>query len=136
MTFSIVLLLVVIVFIIGSLSNKNRCIQKLLNKKSNYSLNLTTELSKKYFEKAVYIIAKDFTYNIEFINTKNNQYILSDRIGLHTWGFYYLFEYNNDEINLYLTPRFWLEIEKFGIFKNKLARISALYHLVENYIAN
>jgi hypothetical protein len=127
----ILVVIIIIVFFISSLIPAKRRLIKLIDKKSNYHAFLKKKSNDDRISNTIYKLIKDFKYNIELADFENNQYILSDKITFFTWGFYYLIELDNEIINIYLKPRFFLELNKFGLFQKRLEKIKSLISLIE-----
>ncbi|MCK5741161.1 MAG: hypothetical protein KAH48_03000 [Chlorobi bacterium] len=121
----------IIIIILIFLSSRNRRIKKLLSEKTLDRTTLNLKLSKNDFEKCVYNIAKDFKYKLEFYREEDNQCVISDPVGFYTSGFYYLLDHREDEIKISLVPRYFLEVDRFGLFSGRLERLSAIVQLMD-----
>ena len=126
----LLLIFAVILYILAYLSSKDRHIKGLLERKSKSFLNLEINLNKQKFERSLYEVANDFNYRIEYV--KNNQYILSENMSFFSYGFYYLLEFKDNKVDLYLKPRYFLEWNRFNYFKYKLEKLSALIELIKS----
>lgn len=129
----LLMILSFIIFIFLSLSSRNRRIKKVLKRNSNYTLKTTTKLTSTEFCKVILSLARDFKYSPELINLEDNVYVMSDRITMFTYGYYYLLELKYNIIVVYLVPRFFMEsMNIFGKFDNSLNRIVSIVRLIES----
>lgn len=130
----LLLIIIICIYLFLLLFNKSSGIKRIINKKSKHNILISTTLNKSNFEKVILTLTKDkgFKYNVEFIGNEKNQYILSDNISFYSWGFYYLLEYNNNKINIFLKPKYVFEMDRFGLFSRRIEKLSAIIHLIEN----
>jgi hypothetical protein len=115
-------------------SNRKRRISVLLKKDKKNKISVPTNLSDSNFNSIIDIISKERKYRLEHVNLEENTYILSDKRGIFTDGYYYLIELQNNELNIYLTPKNGFEFNKFGSYSNRLERLAALIRINEKNI--
>lgn len=130
---TVLLLILVVAFaLIAYFSSGDKRVKKIIEKRSNFVRSLILMQGEQNVDKTILTLAKDFKYSLEFHDAENKKYVLSDKMTLFSWGFYYLIEFSGGKVDVYLKPRFPFEINKFGMFERRLRRISELIPLIES----
>ncbi|HRP03122.1 MAG TPA: hypothetical protein PLE30_10795 [Candidatus Kapabacteria bacterium] len=136
MSMMVVVLIVFLIVVTFLTSVKNNFqIKKLLAKKTNYIQEFEYDnTNKDIFDNIIHELTKDNKYNLRIKN--NRTYVLSDNISLFTWGFYYLIEKSESKIIIYLLPKYLLQLNIFGVFQQKLLKLSSQIQLLNQVIIN
>jgi hypothetical protein len=123
---------VIMIFVISLMMSKSKRINRIISKKSEYHKNINIQMSDEEFDKIIYKLLKEFKYRIEYIKKEDNVYVLSDKANyLYTYGFYYLIEAKENDIEIYLIPKFHIELNKFGLFESRMEKLAALIQVAK-----